>query len=287
MIFVAIAAYCDTELTYTIWNCRAQAARPDDLVFGVVDQTLTPSYLGPDVRYVHVQPKHSFGLGWARSQCFALYRGEDYLLQVDSHTIFEKDWDKTLIAALASLPGKPIVSSYPMPYTLVGDERVPQVDRALQVMQVKPGEMLKPHDPQLTFRGIRLDSPEPVRGIHLAGGLIFTRGAFVEEVPYDPYLYFRDEQAMAVRAFTHGWDIWHVPNVPLYHLYKVHDPNRPVHWDADQGHDGPANETRACDRLRRLFYGAGLPSYGLGTVRTLEDFARFSGIDYRNRVLAV
>ena len=283
MIFVAIAAYCDPELTHTIWDCRTKASQP--VVFGVVDQSDLPGYMGPDVRYVHVRPQHSHGLGWARSQCFALYRGEDYLLQVDSHTLFEQDWDQTLIEMLSKLPAKPILSSYPMPYTIKDGQRFPQVDRAIQAMQIKDGEALKPHDPQITFKSLRMESPVPVRSIHLAGGFVFTRGAFVEEVPYDPYLYFRDEQAMATRAFTHGWDIWNPPNVPLYHLYKQDDLARPVHWDPGQEHDGPANEIRARDRLVRLFYGAGLPSYGLGNARTLDDWARFSGIDYRNRVL--
>ena len=283
MIFVAIASYCDPQLTYTIWDCRRRAAHPENLRFGVVDQSDMPGDMGADVRYVNVPPGQSQGLCWARSACFALYRGEDYLLQIDSHTIFEDGWDDILIAQLAALPGKPILSSFPMPYTIEGDERVPLIDRALQVMVLKDGETLHAHDPQVSFKGYRMESATPVPQIHLAGGFVFTRGTFVEEVPYDPYLHFRDEQAMMVRAWTHGWDVYAMPNVPVYHLYHDAKPkDGPTHWDRP---DNAAGEIRARDRLVRLFYGDGLPTYGLGAARTLGQYAQFSGIDYARRAI--
>lgn len=290
MIFVAIAAYRDPELFHTIWNARARAARIDDIVFGVVEQahrSETLDDLGPGVRRVLIRPEDSRGLGFARSLCFSLYRGEDYLLQVDSHTVFEQDWDARLVAALEALPGKAIISSFPMPYTLDNGVRRIYPNPAMQVMAVKDGQALTPDDPQLVFRGVAVDGPAPVPGIHLAGGFVFTRGAFVEDVPYDPFLYFRDEQAMMIRAWTRGWDVWHMRDVPLYHLYRDTGPEtRRLHW---HDHEGHPEEQRAKARLRRLFYerGNGMGVFGLGCERTLEDFARFSGIDYPRRQLDV
>ncbi|MGK4627081.1 GlcNAc-transferase family protein, partial [Raoultella ornithinolytica] len=62
---------------------------------------------------------------------------------------------------------------------------------------------------------------EPVRGSYLAGGFIFTHGDFVSTVPNDPQIFFAGEEiAMAVRAFTYGYDIYHPHKPLLWHFYQ-------------------------------------------------------------------
>lgn len=88
-----------------------------------------------------------------------------------------------------------------------------------------------------------------VPGFHLAAGCLFAPGRLVQALPYDPHFYFHgEEQALAVRLFTHGWDIFHTPRLPGYHLYNTPD--------------------------------SGVPA------RSLADYAAFSGIDYAARTLA-
>ena len=46
--------------------------------------------------------------------------------------------------------------------------------------------------------------------------------------------YTAEEQAYALRLYTHGWDIFHMSGLPLYHLYNNAEsgaPPRPLHWD--------------------------------------------------------
>ena len=55
----------------------------------------------------------------------------------------------------------------------------------------------------------------PFRARFLSAGFLFAPGTFVREVPYDPELYFLGEEAaMTLRAFTHGYDLFH-PTRPL------------------------------------------------------------------------
>jgi len=134
---------------------------------------------------------------------------------------------------------------------------------------------------------------QAVPGCHVAGGFIFCAGQFVEEVPYDPYLYFHgEEQSLAVRAYTRGWDIFHPTYTPLYHLYKeANTPHETHHWhgdvDAKRAFTGAYLTERAKKRLMQLMCGTGggLGAYGLGSVRTLAEFASFSGLDYANKVI--
>jgi hypothetical protein len=109
-IFVSVASYCDQLLLWTIRKAWDKAARRDRIVFGIVDQS--PSRAGDDLlqgpwsrqlRYVHVLPRDSRGACWARSVVFSLYAGEDNLLQIDAHTLFEESWDARLIDALEAV----------------------------------------------------------------------------------------------------------------------------------------------------------------------------------------
>jgi hypothetical protein len=50
--------------------------------------------------------------------------------------------------------------------------------------------------------------------------LHFYKGSFVKDIPYDPnYYFYGEELSMALRAFTRGYSFFHIPDVPLFHLY--------------------------------------------------------------------
>ena len=71
-----------------------------------------------------------------------------------------------------------------------------------------------------------LSHPVPARS--LAGGFYFTLGRHCRDVPYDPSIYFSDENSMAVRSFTHGYDLFHPHRHILWHHYGRE--SAPRHW---------------------------------------------------------
>ena len=97
---------------------------------------------------------------------------------------------------------------------------------------------------------------------------------------------------MAARAYTHGWDGF-APSRPLiYHFYNTKKgPERPLHWD--DNYDW--SQMRRISLARRDYMLAGtepvdcpaalaeIEEYGLGTVRTIEEFEEFSGVDFKKR----
>jgi hypothetical protein len=304
-LFVSIAAYCDPVLGFTLARARAAAARPEALHFGVVDQAPEPlaastmALLGPArLTYQRIDPVYARGPCWARALAMALYDGEDWFLQIDSHMEFEPGWDERLIAqAQALLPGRRgvVISAYPNAFVFEQGRPVPRPATGKVLAHVvKPGTAFDPQHPVLSFEAHPVDSDRPLPGFHLGAGCLFAPGRFALEFPYDPSLYFHgEEQAIAARLFTHGWDIVHMPGLPLYHLYNDGAsglPPRPLHWDP--AHEAARSqgwwqlEQRARQRLAALLAGAPLGAYGLGSVRTLGDYADWCGIDYATRTLA-
>lgn len=303
-VFVSVAAFCDPQLMFTVNSLFSAASRPDRVFAAIIDQhphsqreRFSAHPQAAQIRYLHIDPVDSRGVSWARSLAFSLYRGETWFLQVDSHTWFRPGWDEQLIqrsrALEASYP-KPLLTCYP-PGFHFGDDGQPVADlqTSNDVMAFTPL-----HDAAFTrsklicaFQTRWVNGPDHVSGFHVAGGFIFARGRFIEEVPYDPYMYFSgEEQNIAIRAWTRGWDLVHprMSEVPLSHLYKragiSHDEH---HWRQDlesrRTEKWPALQARAHERFCRLVRGelAG-SAYGLGSARTLTAFAEFSGLDYPN-----
>jgi hypothetical protein len=301
-IFISIASYCDPVLGFTLSRARATARWPELLHFGVVDQSPASAALTADLApsrlsYVRIDPVYARGPCWARALAMTLYEGEDWFLQLDSHMDFDDDWDARLIAcAQALLPGRRgiAISSYPNSFVFENGSpaRRPATDKVLAHV-VKPGTSFAPEHPVLGFEAHPADMDTPLAGFHVGAGCLFAPGRFVETFPYDPCFYFHgEEQGVAIRLFTHGWDIFHMPGLPIYHLYnnaEAGGPPRPMHWDATQEAQRQrawwSLEQRSRARLAALVGGAPLGIFALGTQRSIADYAEFSGIDYAARLI--
>ena len=299
-IFISIAAYCDEPLAATVQDALNKAKYPDKLRFGIVEQRELSKRLvltkeqRKTIRYTGIDPVESRGLNWARACCMALYCGEDWFFQIDAHMVFEQDWDEWFVnKAIECLEfsNKPIISSYPKSYTLVNGQPKIHPEQGVKAHVIRPmvdAANFKPDNYTLAFEAILINTVYPLPGFHMGCGCMFTSGRFVYEMPYDPQFYFEgEEQALAVKAYTHGWDILHVPNMPIYHLYARE--TRLSHWegnaDAERGDNWWVLKEQAIKRLTQLVSGEDLGIYSLGTKRSLKDYADFCGIDYTTATL--
>lgn len=305
MIFVSVAAFCEPFLEHTLQDAVAKAKNPSQLVFAVVDQTPVPRRAAlhalcqpAQLRYVHIDPVESRGVCWARSIAFSLYQGESFLLQIDSHMFFEPGWDEQLLSqwlTLKALSAKPIISTYPYGFEFEDEKPVVKINvsnKTTLVLRPHPETNLSDTNATLRFRAEHVFTRDPVPGCHVAGGFVFTAGSFVDEVPYDPRLYFHgEEQSLSVRAYTHGWDIFHPPHIPLFHLYKIPETAHNTHhwhpeWEKLRDFKFTQLTELAKSRLMDLlFERRDLGRFGLGRTRSLAEFAKFSGIDYARREL--
>ena len=77
---------------------------------------------------------------------------------------------------------------------------------------------------------------EQCRGYLVAMGFLFSTKEFVKQIPYDPDFYFYGEEiSLMLRAFTRGFGIFHIPAVPIFHLYAdISKIKRKLHWDDEE-----------------------------------------------------
>lgn len=307
-IFISIASYQDPLLVSTIFGAYNNAKNKDELIFSICDQSDDPINIddldfADQVRYEHVNPVFSKGPCWARHRAQTFYQEEDYFLQIDSHTQFLPNWDELFKEALLKIEAagltdgyfaKPIITSYPRSFKVLDFERglfeLNTGDKHTQVITYRKDSLFSRGSFSRQI-GIPTKHTEITHAYLMAAGCIFTRGKFVKDIPYDPnYYFYGEELSMALRAFTHGFSFFHIPDVPLFHLYTdVSNIPRKLHWDPEDDANRAIKwhelEQKSLDRLDDLFAGKIEGSMGLGSQRSLKDYAVISGVDLKNKIV--
>lgn len=140
-IFVSIAAYRDPEIGPTLESLFAAAAHPERVSVGVVWQGVEGDEDGLDgavsegkgalyawfeqVRILRLHAAEAAGPCWARHLGQALWQGETFLLQVDSHMRFRPGWDAYLVGVLTGggcgpeMGRRAVLTTYPVGYELL------------------------------------------------------------------------------------------------------------------------------------------------------------------------
>ena len=297
-IFVSIASYRDTECQWTVRDLFEKARHPERVSVGICWQFIREEDADcfqvatrpEQCRVIEVDARESRGVCWARSRILSeLWDGEDYVLQIDAHSRFARDWDESFLDMLRACGSeRALLSTYPASY-------VPPDKLGADVIAVISAK-------EFDDRGIltlgskahaAADAPAAPQSTAFVGaGLVFAPAAAFREVPYDPHIYFHGEEiTLAVRFWTHGWDLF-VPNrVTVYHEYSER-PGKRRHW-----HDHKRwmeLSDRAARRIRHLLNAEACPDpealrdierHALGTRRSLPDYERATGVDFRRRLI--
>jgi hypothetical protein len=286
--FVSVAAYRDPDLAPTIADCIAKARDPDRLRFGICwqhgpDDARCDQFTGPQFAVLDVDWRMSKGACWARAEIMKLYGAEDWYLQLDSHHRFVQDWDAKLIEQMALADSaKPVLSTYAAGFTPGAEADAAEQVTTLEIdrftteglVLLKPAAVAEP--------------PEvPSRARFVSAHFLFAPGSFVHEVPYDPELYFLGEEiTLAVRAFTHGYDLFHPARHILWHEYTRANGTR--HWD-DHTHERGAevawHERDAVSLAKggRLLTEPWVGRDGVGSARSVAEYEAYAGVSFRHR----
>ncbi len=290
LIFVSLAAYRDPQLLPTIEDCLGKAHHPARLRFGIcwqhaADEMPLPYKDSERFRILDVAWHDSKGACWARAEVMKLWRGEQWFLQVDSHCRFADSWDDKLIRMMGQTASpKPVLSTYATPFT-PGPNEVLEGGPLQMAFQGFTPEGIPHMRPMAIPNWQTLNRPRRAR--FLSAGFLFAPGTFVSEVPYDPELYFLGEEAaMTVRAFTHGYDLFHPCETIVWHDYVRK--NGVKHWDDHTA----ANKTvaawsdrdlRSKNKIGKLLSGQPVDPFGMGSARSIEQFEEYAGISFSLR----
>jgi Glycosyltransferase (GlcNAc) len=174
-IFVSIPSYRDPETGPTLRNLMATARNGSRVFVGLVLQVdstsdkdrrrileLLPTeepWYRRQVRVLALDARHAAGPCPARRLDQSLFRGEEYLLSIDSHMRFRPDWDVYLIQQLHACPRhRPL---YPVGYEL--PNRIPNETRTRWGTSCRTGSRTK------------------------RGGLFWSRGSSTATACFDKY----------------------------------------------------------------------------------------------------
>ncbi|MEO0367317.1 MAG: GlcNAc-transferase family protein [Pseudomonadota bacterium] len=293
-IFIAIAAYCEPELIDTIESCLSKARHPENLRFGLCHQYDESNELtsracldryAQDLRFKYVRYPYEESQGgcWARNLAQQLYDGETYTLQIDAHTQMIESWDTLLIEMLESMPSaKPLVTQFPPLYSINDGlkhfyhiEDLQQVNVGIAKEWAEDGHLLHTQVLKPEF------NQYPRYGRLLSGAFVFTTGEWNHVVRQDPeHFYTGEEFALALRSYTHGYDLFDPNQIVCWHRLHPHA-NRKF-WDDNESDVSVEKHYAALLRLKLLTDGdpdKELGDFGLGEVRTLADYTEHTGID--------
>ncbi|MDF0606055.1 UDP-N-acetylglucosamine-transferase [Neisseriaceae bacterium TC5R-5] len=326
-IFVQIASYRDPELVPTLLDLIEQAGKPENLQIVVCwqhgdEQSLgdfiqasfklhigevnqsddllhSLSYMGASIKLIDVDYLATEGACWARNKVQQYYSGEKYTLQLDSHHRFIARWDEDVIAMLECMrdeSAKPVLTAYLPAYNPNNDpEGRNRKPSYLSFDYFTPAGVLliKPN-----YIGDWEKLKKPVRSRFYSGHFTFADGSFAVEVQHDPEYFFHGEEiSIAVRAFTHGYDLYHPYKVLAWHEYTRE--NRTKVWDDHSTERKEAGEVKLawherdikCFEKNRALLGmsndslADFDKYGLGSVRTLAEYEAYAGISFKYRAV--
>jgi len=292
-ILVQIASYRDPELIHTVKNLVSTAKNPQNLRICIAWQhdeleNIDEIKSIPNLEILDIPYKETKGVGWARNLLQKQYKNEKYILQLDSHHRFVKDWDEKCITMIQDLQAKgskkPILTTYLPNYNeLSGDSD-----------QNYPTKMIYAGFHSLGFLqfgysqiGNHKQLARPIRSRFFSGHFVFTVGDWDKEVLYDVEWWdiFSEEINMAVRSFTHGYDLFFPHQLIAYHCYSRL--GRWIHlYDAK---DAKERQEKDALKLRQLLnmdnesLNIDFGIYGIGSERSLIDYEKYAGINFKNR----
>lgn len=308
-IFVSVASYRDPECPNTVADLFKNAKNPSRVFVGVCEQNY-PGDKGAmefpgsskwenNVTIMTLNAEDARGPMYARYLIEQnLYNGEEYYMQIDSHTTFVQNWDDVCIKQLNLCPSpKPVLTMYPDEFVRGKRYVKPGAPPSYLIFH---GFHAKTGFVELQTRRFAHVPSVPHRNLFWAAGFSFTLGKVIEEVPYDgkcSYLFLGEEISMAARLFTHGWDTFCPMSMVCYHISDR--TYRPVFWEQiykknckvadDVRQIRKGEEQQAIERIQALLWRKRLPTeednaiYGLGTVRRLEDFEAYVGLRLYSR----
>ena len=294
-IFIQIASYRDPQLIPTIKSALENAKKPNNLVFGIARQYHPDDkfddlseYSGDErFRVLDIPYNESKGACWARNQIQQVYDKEAYTLQIDSHMRFAPNWDVEMIKMVKDLQKKgykkPLLTGYVSSFDPDNDPngRTQEPWRMAFDRFIPEGAVFFLPETIPDWRNLT----EPVTARFYSAHFCFTLGKFAKEVQHDPEFYFHGEEiSISVRAYTHGYDLFHSHKVLIWHEYTRK--GRTKQWDDDK--DWHLRNT-ACHIKNRQLLGVDGEKYDgdysqwFGSERTVSDYEKYAGILFETR----
>lgn len=290
-IFVSIASYRDKLCADTIKSLYNNAKYPNNIYLGICQQNKIDDEdclknLDIDknnIKIIRLSYNDAKGPTYARYLCSKLWDGEEYFLQIDSHTKFIKNWDIKCILSIKNLKNisnKPVLSHYPRNFDDYNNYN--DVEK-YKVSYIKHFYYNKHNI--IKYDGARIFNTYNtfIKTPFIIGCMLFAESTFLKDIQYDPtlkYLFTGEEILHSLRFFTHGYDVY-IPNQNILFHYYIRNDN-PKLWDDLKYYKKKlitinkikhVLNSKTNDNANKI-----LGNYGLGYNRSINDFYKYLNI---------
>ena len=291
-IFVQIASFQDYELPRTIRDCILKSSPDNEIFFGVHScempnlEIIIDNFKNLKIEK-SIAPKN-LGVGLARYIANEFYDGQDYYLQIDSHTRFIQDWDKHLIESylLYKQEGlNPAITSYPGIYfyennhtkfienptpTYISFKNTENDQKQFKIDKILPQQSEINKDGNIFTKSV-------------SGGCIFGSGNIASIKPNKKMYNWGEETLTAIRLFTNGFDLLIPQKDTLYHLYYNHTddiPNQRILPKPQFNIEVENIIKESNNELFRIISNNIIGDQELGTVRTLAQYEYYARVNF-------
>ena len=297
----------EDDIALTVESAFTNARFPERIYFGIIDQRTDGKFSDvssfTNVKKVNVSYPHPLGLGLGRLNALMLHEHQDYCLQIDAHTIFDKKWDSLLLADYTHIAQNDeviVISTRPKWYEYDELRNITFYDCpgvTLEVSTLGEYEMT----PTLgTYQSLPNGTSY---GEHFmtVGGFVFSKLSFFCNVMPDPRIaFYGEEQSLALRASTRGFKIYAINDSHLYSLgknqgseeYTVSTHANSNEWknikgawtvsDKKLGVDFQASITDKDGIVKKILDGDELGYWGAPTNEAYDAYISNLGFDYRS-----
>lgn len=291
-IYVNVCSYRDRLLAPTLESLLETESGRNQITYGVFEQTRLEDSLQtkhphlathPRVRYKRIDPEFSDGVVWARCINSMQVYDEDFQYQIDSHMLFDKDWDHQLIldynhACKVANTDKVLLTSGTKNYDLDGDRITKHT--LTDDITVKLGYFQFDKDLRLHAHGPWVPATNTVTpAIHICAGNFFAPVKWIKEVGYNTKIFFEgEEQIFVITSILAGYHIFHHRKIKVYHYLRSanHESKQTINPVADQK-KLQKNIERSKKEIVDYIYSL--------SEEQLEHYRRITGVDYINRKL--
>ena len=292
-IFVSIISLRDPLLEKTLDSLIENKSERHEATYCIFEQTrvedalitIRPDLVNRrDVLYTRIDPQYARGVGWPRYLNTLEITDEDFFFQIDSHMLFDKNWDRIQVenykqVAKITRNKKAVITSGCKNFNINEEGAVVKDSHPVNVSTVLKYFDFNQRTNLIGAHGDIVTITEPVPAIHICAGNLFTTTQWTKDVPTDYRVLFEgEEQLLTLKTFEQGYAIYHPINLVSYHYVKTHDYVTKV-W-VDPWMDGHTLSEKVNKSISLL-------SEYLDQVEesVLEKYYEYSGVDYINKVI--
>lgn len=228
-IFLAIIAYNEPDINQTISNCLENAEHPERISFGVWnhynnEKIIVESF--PNCRTVNLEYGSLLGVGLPRLSVMSLYDEEDYILQIDAHMLFDKNWDTKILSRYKEIKAHypdPVITTYTGWWSRLEDGTITNYspENDYKCIKIKIFPELRGNNPHQDADAVDWTDKSFEQHFGFGAAFVFAEPKFFKEILPDPKIMFAGEETtIALRAWTRGYRLFAIPESIVWHKNK-------------------------------------------------------------------